>query len=208
MVSGLKGRSISGIGHEARTIRRARLARIFLQPFLPLPQLTLCQKLKFSLPSSTTGVSSGACSIPFMASKLPSETNSDRNHCLDRINHTTRIKIGLALIMSTPGPRRRSLWLVAGTAQGANCLKCHDASIGIGVLMKSLKFALLCLLLVATSADAQSGSGSGAIVFTHLPIGGAGAVIGVSSVPSANVLLARTDQFNCYIRTIANGPHY
>jgi len=67
--------------------------------------------------------------------------------------------------------------------------------------MKSLKFALLCLLLFATSANAQSDSGSGAIAFTHVPIGGAGAVIGVSSVPSANVLLARTDQFNCYIST-------
>ena len=70
--------------------------------------------------------------------------------------------------------------------------------------MKSLQFALLCLLLFATSANAQSDSGSGAIAFTHVPIGGAGAVVGVSSVPSANVLLARTDQFNCYISTNNN----
>ncbi|MDE1902159.1 MAG: hypothetical protein KGI37_11070, partial [Alphaproteobacteria bacterium] len=36
------------------------------------------------------------------------------------------------------------------------------------------------------------------VTFTHVEIVGAGAITGITSVPSANLLLARTDQYGCY----------
>jgi len=71
-----------------------------------------------------------------------------------------------------------------------------------------VRFAILlaCLLLGPASANfAIFQVGGGAVTFTHVKIGGAGAAIGVSSLPSANLLLARTDQYGCYI-SISNAP--
>jgi hypothetical protein len=63
-----------------------------------------------------------------------------------------------------------------------------------------LRFIVILSLALVAPASARFPHGSSSsVVFTHVPIGGAGAVMGVSSVPSANLLLARTDQFNCYI---------
>ena len=41
-------------------------------------------------------------------------------------------------------------------------------------------------------------TGGGTVLFTHVQIGGAGATLGVTSVPSANLMLSHTDQFGCY----------
>lgn len=59
--------------------------------------------------------------------------------------------------------------------------------------------ALWPIVALAAFGVFQVNSASNAIVFTHIPIGGAGAAIGISSVPSANLLIARTDQYNCYL---------
>lgn len=72
--------------------------------------------------------------------------------------------------------------------------------------MKKLLVAVLCLFGLTVATDARFPRGVGAVVFTHVPIGGAGAVIGVSSVPSHNLLFARTDQFNCYMSTSTGTP--
>jgi hypothetical protein len=70
-----------------------------------------------------------------------------------------------------------------------------------------LTSAILCVLFVSFSADALLLHGSASTVvipatlFTHVQIGGAGAITGISSVPSANLLLVRTDQYGCYKST-------
>ena len=76
-----------------------------------------------------------------------------------------------------------------------------------------LKKLLGLLGLVAcglVSVGGMNFHGSGGVIdnniggFTHVPIGGAGAVIGVHGSQTANVMLARTDQYNCYI-SVNNG---
>jgi hypothetical protein len=65
------------------------------------------------------------------------------------------------------------------------------------------RLSILLLGLGVISADARFPRGftTPTVAFTHVPLGGTGLVIGMSSLPSANLLLARTDQFNCYIST-------
>lgn len=69
-----------------------------------------------------------------------------------------------------------------------------------------LKFKIIVAvsaLLLSCVADARFPRGgvssSGALVFSHVQIGGAGAVQGVTGVASSNILLARTDQYGAYI---------
>ena len=63
---------------------------------------------------------------------------------------------------------------------------------------------VLALLLFVTPASAKllHGGNGGATppsaTFSHVRIGGAGATVGIASVPSANLLLSRQDQFGCY----------
>jgi xyloglucan-specific exo-beta-1,4-glucanase len=79
------------------------------------------------------------------------------------------------------------------------------------VLVKAIALSL-CLfssaagLAIITPANANvrlHGNGLPSIQFSHVPLGGGGAVIGVSSVPSANLLLAKTDQYGCY-KSVSN----
>lgn len=66
----------------------------------------------------------------------------------------------------------------------------------------------VCALLLAGLAAGFMRGGAGPTVdiavqptrFTHVQIGGGGFVTGMSSVPSANVLLSRTDQYGCYLK--------
>jgi xyloglucan-specific exo-beta-1,4-glucanase len=74
------------------------------------------------------------------------------------------------------------------------------------VLKKGLLSAFLFLVAYAAHANFaifQLGNVSPSTnisntVFSHIQIGGGGAVIGVASLPSSNLLLAKTDQFGCY----------
>lgn len=71
------------------------------------------------------------------------------------------------------------------------------------------------LLLVAYPVSAQIGPGtlgfSGALianvntVFTHVQIGGAGAVQGTAATTAGTTMIARTDQFGCYISSKSGG---
>lgn len=76
-------------------------------------------------------------------------------------------------------------------------------------MKRTLAGLLLGLLLVIPSLDAAPlrTHGTGVplqpVVFAHVPIGGGGAVVSMSSVPSANLLLAKTDQFGCY-KSVSN----
>lgn len=69
--------------------------------------------------------------------------------------------------------------------------------------MKYLRIALgvFLALLLTCVADARfpHGNPTGPLVFTHVQIGGAGATMGVASVPSANLLLNHNDQYGCYM---------
>ncbi len=70
--------------------------------------------------------------------------------------------------------------------------------------MRKFFAAFLCLLGLAVAADARFPRGgattdSTAVTFTHVPIGGAGAIIGVQGLQSANLLIAKADQYNCYL---------
>jgi hypothetical protein len=62
-----------------------------------------------------------------------------------------------------------------------------------------LRVLIFVVLSCAGSSQGWGRDESAVLTFTHVPIGGAGATIGISSVPSANLLLARTDQYGCYL---------
>lgn len=68
---------------------------------------------------------------------------------------------------------------------------------------------LIALLFSQPSFAGINNPGSGSstsgasTTFTHVQIGGAGATVGIASVPSANLLLSRQDQFGCY-KSVSN----
>lgn len=68
-------------------------------------------------------------------------------------------------------------------------------------------FALLFFASIALTAIAKGGMHlhGNPLIFSQIQVGGAGAVIGVSSVPSQHIILAKTDQFGCYKSIISAG---
>lgn len=70
----------------------------------------------------------------------------------------------------------------------------------------ALLISLCCAPALANFAIFQVNGGGVAnqpTTFTHVQVGGAGLVTGVSAVPSTSLLLARTDQFGCY-KSVSN----
>lgn len=57
---------------------------------------------------------------------------------------------------------------------------------------------LLCPTVALAAFASFQVNGSTAPVFTHVQIGGAGAIMGIASVPSANMMLIHNDQYGCY----------